>query len=406
VLLRKGRYRLGGTLCIAAGGVVLRGEGSGEDGTVLVATLRKQHTLIRVAGEGSPREVPSSRQAITDDYVPVGARTVTVADASAFRPGDEVTVHRPSTAEWIAAIGMDRIPMAHSKVVQWKPGSKDLRFQRVVTAVEGNRVTLDTPLVNALQREYGGGSLTKYTFPGRIEEVGIESLRGDTEYDESKRDRVIFTQPADEEHAWDFIVFDRVRHGWVRDVTAVHFGYSCVGLGRYASHVTVRDCRCLDPVSQVTGSRRYSFWISGECNLVERCRTRFGRHDFVMHSVVPGPNVFVDCTAENAFSDTGPHHRWSTGTLYDNVVVKGNAINVQDRGPSGTGHGWAGAQMVFWNCTAVSITCQQPPTAQNFCIGCTAKQRNKGPQGWWESPNQPVEPRSLYRAQLKERLGQ
>ena len=57
LLLRRGRYRLNGTLKITASGIVLRGDGSGEDGTVLIAPQRKQHTLIQVDGEGRPREI-------------------------------------------------------------------------------------------------------------------------------------------------------------------------------------------------------------------------------------------------------------------------------------------------------------------------------------------------------------
>ena len=43
-----------------------------------------------------------------------------------------------------------------------------------------------------------------------------------------------------------------------------------------------------------------------------------------------------------------------------------------NRGSMGSGHGWAGAQMVFWNCAAPLILVMQPPTAQNFAIGLQA----------------------------------
>jgi hypothetical protein len=40
VLLEKGAFRIEGALKIAASGVVLRGQGAGEEGTVLVAAGR------------------------------------------------------------------------------------------------------------------------------------------------------------------------------------------------------------------------------------------------------------------------------------------------------------------------------------------------------------------------------
>ena len=84
-------------------------------------------------------------------------------------------------------------------------------------------------------------------------------------------------------------------------------------------------------------------------------------------------------------------------------------FNAQDRGNWGTGHGWAGAQQVFWNCQASSICVQQPPTAQNYAIGCKGKIdkgrfQDRNP-GYYESHGEHVKPRSLYLRQLEDRLG-
>jgi hypothetical protein len=82
-------------------------------------------------------------------------------------------------------------------------------------------------------------------------------------------------------------------------------------------------------------------------------------------------------------------------------------IAFQDRQWMGSGHGWAGANYVAWNCEG-SLVCQQPPTAQNYAIGFVGK-RQKGafdrPAGDWESFGTHLRPRSLYLAQLRDRLG-
>ena len=184
-------------------------------------------------------------------------------------------------------------------------------------------------------------------------------------------------------------------------MTAVHFGYSCVNIVSSGKRITVQDCACIDPVSLIKGGRRYSFALDGQECLVQRCYTRGGRHDYVMHARARGPNVFLDCVADRTYSDSGPHHRWATGTLYDNLAC--GHLNVQWRGWSGTGHGWAGANMVFWNCRASHIDCQKPPTANNYCIGCTGRIRESGHIA---SRGKPVTPRSLYLRQLVERMGQ
>jgi hypothetical protein len=201
---------------------------------------------------------------------------------------------------------------------------------------------------------------------------------------------------------------------WVRRVTAQFFAGSCVNVESDSTRVTVEDCAFLDPKSLITGGRRGAFTISTEAYpntnhiLFQRCYTSSARHSYLTGCRVPGPSVFVDCYAYNSLLDSGPHHRWATGTLYDNVRDN-NQIHVQNRGASGTGQGWAGAQQVLWNCQSGSIICESPKGAMNFAIGCIGT-RNNGlwvdePDGWWEHQGRPVSPRSLYYKQLEDRLG-
>lgn len=197
----------------------------------------------------------------------------------------------------------------------------------------------------------------------------------------------------------------------MRNVTAQYFAYSCVKVESESTRITIEDCAFLDPKSIITGSRRYAFVMQGRANhiLFQRCYADNARHSFVTGSRVPGPNVFVDCYAHGCHNDSGPHHRWAVGTLFDNVYDS-KEINVQNRGPSGTGHGWAGAQQVLWNCEAGSIICEAPEGAMNFAIGCSGKMKNgkwiDEPEGWWEHQWRKVTPRSMYYRQLEDRLGQ
>ena len=165
----------------------------------------------------------------------------------------------------------------------------------------------------------------------------------------------------------------------------------------------------LDPKSIITGQRRYSFLMDDSCFiLMQRCYADLGRHDFITDSKMGGPLVFVDGLAERTLNDIGPHHRYAEGILFDNI--KGDEIHVQNRTDSGTGHGWAGTQTVFWNCEADSFICDAPKGAMNFAIGCVGSPEQGSfapaePFGFWESQNVPVNPRCLYYKQLEDRLG-
>jgi hypothetical protein len=395
VLLEAGTYRVAGTLELSASGVVLRGAGPGADGSVVIATGTQRRPLIRIDGGRRGTPIRSTQHAVAQAYVPLGARTLTLVSTRGLAVGDPIEVVRPATPAWFAALGVDQLNRGpDDRTKNWESPQYRIGFERRILAIDGRTLTIDAPIVMALDQRFGGGSVVKTTPDQRIREVGVESLRLISEYEVGRENQ-------DEDHAWDAIKIGNLVDGWVRDVTALHFAYSCVNLGHDASRITVQDCAMIDPVSKIRGGRRYSFALAGQRCLIQRCTARNGRHDFVTHARVPGPNVFLDCVAESAHSDSGPHHRWAMGTLFDNV--KARQLNVQWRGRSGTGHGWAGANTVFWNCTAESIDCQKPPTAQNFAIGCVGRVRG---DGHLESIGTPVEPLSLYRAQLAQRLTQ
>jgi hypothetical protein len=405
VLLKRGTYRIEGVLAIRASGVVLRGEGAGENGTVIIATGKKQRTLIEVgAARASRRETEDTRQRIMDAYVPWSAKSFSVESAAGLKVGDRIVVFRPGTAAWIQALGMDRITnrpgTKEGSTKQWTAEGFNFEFERTIVALEGNRLTLDAPVMNALDEKFGGGAIYRYTFP-RIAECGVENLRLVSAYEKGK-------ETSDEAHAWIGVNLGAVENAWVREVTVVHFSHA-VQAGGGSLFTTTQDCRHLDPVSEITGSRRYSFSLNGQYGLVLRCHARGARHTFVTGSKVPGPNVFLDGTAVQAHADSGPHHRWAVGTLYDNISDD-NELRVQDRQWAGSGHGWAGAQQVLWNCTSKTFVVQQPPTAQNYAIGSVGKfvagqWSPQAPSGAIEASGAPVTPRSLYLAQLEVRLG-
>ncbi len=398
ILLKKGSYKIAGTLKIKASGVVLRGEGNTENGTKLIASGNYQHTLLDVSGSGAITETPGTRTSLTDRFVPTGSYTVNVANAAGYRPGDSIILYRPATQNWIHDLKMDSIDPRQG-VIQWPADYFGLHYERIVRKVEGNKLYLDNPVVMQLEEKYGGAEIYKYHFNGRIKNVGIEGLYLESEY----------TSDTAENHGWNAIFIRRCENGWVRNVTANYFGYSCVNLGEGSRNITVTDCQCLNAKSKIEGGRRYSFNNDGQLNLVMNCYTTEGRHDCVTGAKVCGPNVFYNVTVKQAHAGLGPHHRWASGTLYDNISTDGE-LEFQDRGNWGTGHGWAGVTQVVWNCKAKVAVVQSPyVTGKNYCIGSMVEKKYSGrlkgrPDGEWEGQNQPgLSPSSLYIAQLNDR---
>jgi hypothetical protein len=395
VLLLAGRHEIAGCLRITTGGVVLRGQGQHPHGTVLVAKGVDRRALIQVAGKSDRHILSRTPAGVADGYVPVGARRLRLKSAAGLRAGDTILVERPSTAKWIGATGMDFASLPDSAGwLRWLPGKMDLQWDRVITGVEGDVITLDAPLTTALDAALGGGRVRPCTWPGRISQVGVESLRCESDFDPAN--------PRDEEHAWMALSMDAVQNAWVRQLTAVHFASSAVALWEGCKGVTVEDCTSLQPVSEVGGFRRHSFQTSGQLTLFQRCRAEHGRHDFSVGPLAAGPNAFVACTARAAHDFSGPLGNWASGVLYDNVTIDGGGLSLTNREIWDQGAGWAAANCVLWQCTAPVITCRKPPTAYNWAIGCWGQLLGDGA---WRSPNQFVKPASLYQAQLAERCG-
>ena len=433
ILLTAGTYNVEGTLTIRKSGVVLRGEG--QDKTIMVCKGNTQHALIEI---GYPKAAKTySKEAnskIVDDYVPFGALSVRVARPQLFKPGDRVAMYRPATKEWIHAIRMDQIEQHEDyfgrMVRQWQPSQYGAYYERVVVAVDGDRIWLDCPVVLAIDREkYGEGRLVGCSLE-RVSECGVENMRLVSDFDKSlTKVHQKKKYYCDEQHGWTAIRFLAAEHCWARDITSEHFGYALADFKAGSWHNTVLRCTSLDPVSIIFGARRYAFAINGgECNLFKECVAVKDRHAMVTNGFVNGPNAYVDCEMRECLDDAGPHNRWTTGTLYDRL--KGNSfLRVQDRGGSGFGHGWAGANIVFWNCEMKEIVCQSVWGAvENYAIGCIGARRggwygqgsheaNKGrkfvggidpgfeerPDGVYVSHGKHVEPASLYAWQMEQR---
>ena len=427
VLLKAGYYRMATPVKIDASGVVLRGEGMGDTGTILIGTGTgrtpnaagpggggggNQGTLVMVGGASGVALKEETKQIVTDDYVPVGARKFKVAAARNFRPGDTVIVRRIGNQAWIDAVGMN----GPDNASRWRPFN--VEWDRVVMEVQGDLITVDAPITCAIEKRWGGGELLKYEEGGRIDKVGVENLRAMSEFDPTKRTReygnmdrpnyVAEEYYNDENHYRNFVIFDNMKNGWVRNTTALHFVYSMVGTSRGAKWVTVQDCVSRAPVSQRAGARRFTFALRGQLALVQRCLSDEGRHSFMSGQPTSSANVFLDCRATTPFSSSEPHEQWATGNLYDNIQAPLTArfwknINI----------GWAGANTVFWNCEG-SFLVQKPPTAQNYSFGHLGVnavvfniplQDTTKENGHIESLDKHVMPRSLYLTQLRERLG-
>jgi hypothetical protein len=391
VLLDRGKHTISGGLTIKSSGIVLRGSGMGPEGTHLVGTGETRETLIRIAGGNV--DLVGEKISVVAEYVPVNSVELRLPDQHGFAEGDSVFVRRPATQAWIDALGMNEFG-GETGWIGWKPGQRELTWDREIIAVKGAVITLDAPLTTALEKKYGGGTVAKYRWSQRIQNVGIENIQCSSTYDA--------TNLKDEQHRWMAVTMENVADAWVRQVVFRHFAGSAVAVLGSAKRVTVEDCKSVSPVSEIGGQRRYTFYTEGQQTLFQRLYAEYGYHDFAVGFCAAGPNAFVLCESYLPYSFSGTIDSWASGVLFDMVQVDGNTLGFQNRGPDAQGAGWTAANSVLWQCSASRIDCYRPPTANNYAFGAWAQFAGDG--YWWE-PNSHVKPRSLYYAQLTDRIG-
>jgi hypothetical protein len=448
-------------LQLDVGGVVLRGQGQGGGSptTTLYSRISGPHTFIKMGNGDKP---PEGTKIAIDNNVSVGSYFVPVESPNAFAVGNRVAIVRNPNTNWTQDIGespdWEHVPDA-GLLPEPLPAFDVAQYRKVVgTNVDG--IFVDIPMVDAIYMAHGSGYVTVVAandtadYATYTRDVGLENLLIDSE----------FTDQTLDSDVWDAIRMDRVRDSWVRKVTVKKYGRSAVHIADYSDFNTVEEVAYIEPVSPLNppgtsypglpkSSHRYPFWITeGMGNLFQRCYTHDARHSFVTGGYVSGPNVWLDSLAESSLSEEGPHLRWGTGLLFDNVRAEPAARAVKVKKciadpPNGwpsnvvrcsgsfngtccphvpvgadandpeyhagglrvrksePDHGWTGAQNMFWN-SETDLMSEAPPAAMNYVIGGVARQHaGDNPFGIWQLQDTRVTPRSLYLQQLKERAG-
>jgi hypothetical protein len=404
IALAAGTYRLDGAITISASGVVLRGAGSANGGTVLQVGGAPR-TILTVVGVGGwqPQGKPT---AVTDAYVPSGTRSFHVADASGLAVGARVLVDRPVTAAWIHFMGMDRL-VRDGAPQTWLSTSTVIHADRVITAIAGDEITVDAPLSDSFDAKYTQARVVPYAFPGRITEVGVEGLRVVAPAQSVPIDQATFA----------LLSMDAVEDGWVRDVAGEEVTTGIV-LQDGVKRVTV-DGASIVRTTPLDGSAGWPFHysVAGQQTLIVRSSSKGDRpFPFATQARTSGPNVVLDFHVEGAPMSTQPHQRWATGLLIDGLDARDGNLSFVDRGNRGSGHGWTIGFSVAWNPIASDLVIQRPPGSMNWAIGARGKRdpayepneptpSSPEPEGTFDAYGTEVAPKSLYLAQLCERLG-
>lgn len=399
VLLEPGTYNCEKTITITASGVVLRGSGAGENGSIINMT-GAPHACFVIKSNVTVKATHTT-STIADQYVPSGAISFRLRSAKDLSPGDTIRIARPVTEAWVQLMGMDKL-VRDGKKQTWITG--EITRERVIKKIDKNTVTIDFPLTDSYDMQYLGAdgvSVTKVNTRGGISQTGIENLR--------------IVAPAQSVTISDGLYramnMSGVTDGWVRNLEILNTVNS---ISITANRVTVDHVNIRHDVPTRGAAKPADLNGSGAQLLFNQCNiTGDNLFYFATGAKVTGPVVLLNCI----FKGNGwiqPHQRWATGLLVDNCQVPDGGIDFMNRGAMGSGHGWSIGWAVAWNCSTRTYLNQLPPGAINWVIGCKGEPQRKAipfdkepflPEGIYDAHNTAVDPSSLYLAQLTERLG-
>jgi len=284
IKLKAGIYNINQNGIKLRSGILLSGEGQGHNGTILYAKDKTTYNVVQIMGEKPVRV--SDEIEIIDDYLKSGSKVITVEDASQFKVGDLVCVMRSSSDEWIEAMKMKDVVTVYGDKVSWKKNMVNTKSERTITAIDGNKITLDNGVFIPHEKKYGSMYVYKIDDSGRIHDVGVENLRVLSYFN---------GDPYDLNHAKMAIYAMRAKNVFVRDVTAKNMFNGVFGCRDYSTQISVINCSNIDPVSTIVGGNRYPFYaeVDTEKILFAGCYSYDGRHDYMSVSRTAGPVVFL-----------------------------------------------------------------------------------------------------------------
>jgi len=406
VLLKPGTFHCAESITIEKDGVVLRGSGTGNGGTVIQMT-GDPHTAILIKGADNSKGLKNAPQGvpITDAYVPAGALSFSVKSTAGLKAGDHIHISFKRTGTWIKFMGMDNLVRKRKGKEDsprtWMQEDRGASWDRTISNISGNLITLDVPItdyINAKLLENEPAMVVNTHASAHLTQCGIESLQINStphKGDLKAGKNVAISLDGACQDCW---VKDIVMNETINDI-------HCNG---GTKRITITRCRAQHSSTVEGGAGAASdIALRGSQLLVDRCSSKHDASGFFITEMNPAAqlNVVLNCKYDGQGS-IQPHMKWSTGLLIDSCnFLNGGRIDLINRNAMGSGHGWAIGWGVAWNCQIGTFQFQQPPGSFNIAIGCSGEPDKSSAPGALFSHNKPVTPASLYLAQLRERLG-
>lgn len=347
IFIPDSEYIIPETLVISTSGVIIKGESQRK------TILKIQGPPKRLFQIGTPKRcstIKQTRKNITDVFVPVGSKCITVTDTTGYTKGDLFLIKKTITPEWIHFMKMDTL-VRNGQPQTWLSPNTEFTFERTIVDIVGNKIIFDPPISDTIDSKWNFNSyIVKFNFP-RIENVCIVHVSGVAPENKSP-----INQPN-----FSCMKITCAENVYIKNVSGLGF---TGGLGiENSKQITIENCTMNNIYGFSDGS---SGWPSdysideSQQVLLKNCKA-LSENTFccVTHARTMGPNVIFGMKYLGKRNSIYPHQRWATGLLVDNC--EGPSLDFVNRKTYGSGHGWCIGHGIVWNCKIKKINIENCP---------------------------------------------
>jgi hypothetical protein len=320
----------------------------------------------------------TDKQDITTDVLMPGDCEFEIENAADYKVGDQVCIKYPTTTALLEALwygGNSNWVLRGDASQRWQTNNVNIVYNRYVTKVEGNKITVDAPVFITIRKSISQAYIHRVTTGNVRKNIGIENLRITI----TRTTSTACTTPDQ-----NCIKMNAMEDCWAKNVILsdfVHAGIKTEGVLR----TTIENCSAIFPSGGTSGcgSNWYCFenYNRSQLILYKNCHSRGGRHQWVSNggAGVSGIVLLNHTSIDPQATAAAEGHRYlSSGILFDGYYD--NSANTRNMGfflrdNMGTYHGWGAIHSVVWNCDIRNGTVLLDKIAnygQNYCIGTVA----------------------------------
>ena len=389
---------VGENIFLNGSNIVLKGSGSSTGGTEIFKVNKKVNNGRYIFEVKPPSTDDSTLTTVVAD-APRESFDIEVASASGLSVGQRIVLRTKSIPYAQAYFAPQALQTTWTRIESETGFS--MQEIHTVAAINGTTITFREPLHLPLIMSYNGESISieVRNYPV-ITDVGVEDILFKGNWDSYPED---FSHHKDDIHdyAWNAIRFDNVANGWLRNCEFKDWNQSIffdgcaaftvdnVQLTGKKGHASIHTRKCygvlVKDCSDTAGHHHgcgVGYWNTGTVYLRYDMA---GNQSMDAHSGSPYATLFDNVTGVNFDGNGGPHESYPHHAKYFvawNVTVSGGPSNYN-----------------FWQASRNGHTFAMP-----YFIGCSPMSITAGTFAANESPGTPVEPASLFDAQLAFRL--